>query len=636
MGIFRQFPYSNFHDMNMDEIIKICRELQDAWTATSAEWANYKDFIDNYFATLDVSEEVLQALRAMAADGTLNQIIDPVIATATAAWLNEHVTPTTPIIDSSLTIAGAGADAKAVGDIFKNVLYRKTIPNDILSGHLLSHLIESGCYPADITFGGWTDSPNGVDGVIWVMQYTNNYMIQVYWEYGGATNNMYYRIVNRTTYAIYKDWTMGDDIENTINTAIGFKRVPAALIATHLISNIVDAGVYDIDVSLGWTDAPGTYNGVLLNSRYGTNYNIQIYFEFTAPVGMNNVYFRIVNKNTFAVYHDWAPFNTDLHIRFDSINDTYLTDNNITDFTQLPVNTVCSVEISNANYSAINLPYARPGSLISIKPYPVNSGNFNFTIWLYITNTPASDQNQMYISFGHGQAHTAWSPINTFNGIGNINPFASAVINKDPIVFIGDSIIAGLGGTGYDISQAGGGEFLMQYNGVDRYENIQGHCWVNSMISYLSSIYNHTNVKNHGIGGITTAALDANFDTLVPATTKMVVIMVGTNDYTKPENITANLPLIIRKCNDKKMKVIVMTTIPTNKADADLYTRIKGYIVSACNLYGAIMVDMCSEFIDYLTFKNLSLASVLNADGIHPDDTGYDIMFHIAKKLLHI
>lgn len=27
MGIFRQFPYSNFHELNMDEIIKILKTL---------------------------------------------------------------------------------------------------------------------------------------------------------------------------------------------------------------------------------------------------------------------------------------------------------------------------------------------------------------------------------------------------------------------------------------------------------------------------------------------------------------------------------------------------------------------------------------------------------------------------------
>ena len=121
MGIFRQFPYSNFHEMNMDEILNIVKTMYEEWNTTKAEWASYKDFIDNYFANLDVSEEVLHALQAMAASGELNDIIDPVIVTETAAWLAEHLTPTSPPVDDTLSIQGAAADAQSTGIVRDNV-----------------------------------------------------------------------------------------------------------------------------------------------------------------------------------------------------------------------------------------------------------------------------------------------------------------------------------------------------------------------------------------------------------------------------------------------------------------------------------------------------------------------------------
>ena len=116
MGIFQQFPYSNFHEFNLDQIIKIMREMQDEWTATKTEWASYKEFIDNYFTNLNLDAETEKALRVLVADGTLDPVIDPVIAAEVAAWLAEHITPTTPAIDDTLTISGAAADAKATGD----------------------------------------------------------------------------------------------------------------------------------------------------------------------------------------------------------------------------------------------------------------------------------------------------------------------------------------------------------------------------------------------------------------------------------------------------------------------------------------------------------------------------------------
>ena len=116
MGVFRHFPYTNFHELNMDEILDILKTMSEEWDATKAQWATYKDFIDNYFATLDVTDEVLAAIRTLASTGELNTVIDPVIASEVTAWLEHHISETTPVIDDTLTVEGAGADAKITGN----------------------------------------------------------------------------------------------------------------------------------------------------------------------------------------------------------------------------------------------------------------------------------------------------------------------------------------------------------------------------------------------------------------------------------------------------------------------------------------------------------------------------------------
>lgn len=80
----------------------------------------YTEFTTNYFNNLDVQEEINTKLDEMASDGSLSRLIGPIVAATApdiiAQWLSEHITPTTPIVDKSLTVAGAAADAKIVGN----------------------------------------------------------------------------------------------------------------------------------------------------------------------------------------------------------------------------------------------------------------------------------------------------------------------------------------------------------------------------------------------------------------------------------------------------------------------------------------------------------------------------------------
>lgn len=163
-NFFDKYPYTDFHELNLDWIIKTVKDLSAEWAstliewnATEAEWEALKQYITDYFDNLDVQDEINVKLDAMAADGSLLAIAEPVIRDVVASnvpvavadqlddvvsqqidgsvagqidasvasqitgpvtdWLADHITqPTTPAIDTSLTIAGAAADAKATGD----------------------------------------------------------------------------------------------------------------------------------------------------------------------------------------------------------------------------------------------------------------------------------------------------------------------------------------------------------------------------------------------------------------------------------------------------------------------------------------------------------------------------------------
>lgn len=83
---------------------------------------NFERYLNEYFDNLDVQQEINNKLDAMAESGELSALVYPLIVndipSIVEQWLNDNITPTTPIIDKSLSVRGAGADALTVGDSF--------------------------------------------------------------------------------------------------------------------------------------------------------------------------------------------------------------------------------------------------------------------------------------------------------------------------------------------------------------------------------------------------------------------------------------------------------------------------------------------------------------------------------------
>ena len=91
-----------------------------------------QDWINTWFDNLDVQQELNNKIDNMVADGSfgelLHQTFDAQInqqtTNAVTNWLVANVTPTgsAVIVDKSLSIEGAAADAKAVGDALTNII----------------------------------------------------------------------------------------------------------------------------------------------------------------------------------------------------------------------------------------------------------------------------------------------------------------------------------------------------------------------------------------------------------------------------------------------------------------------------------------------------------------------------------
>lgn len=84
MGLFDQFPYTNFHEMNQDWLLQVCKQLAEDMATVQTEWTDTKDYIDNYFKNLDIDDEIKDAIlyqvEQMATDGTLDEIVSRVVS----------------------------------------------------------------------------------------------------------------------------------------------------------------------------------------------------------------------------------------------------------------------------------------------------------------------------------------------------------------------------------------------------------------------------------------------------------------------------------------------------------------------------------------------------------------------------
>lgn len=141
MGLFEHWPYTNFHDLNLDWIIKKLPEVftasaqavQSAETAVEAknDAVAAKEDAQSSAENAASSEENAER-SAESAQDYAEHIADPVGGLVTT-WLDDNITPTTPPVDASLTVQGAAADAKATGDALNDLTVRieQGIPYDI-------------------------------------------------------------------------------------------------------------------------------------------------------------------------------------------------------------------------------------------------------------------------------------------------------------------------------------------------------------------------------------------------------------------------------------------------------------------------------------------------------------------------
>lgn len=157
MAIFNEFPNTNFHDLNLDWVIAKVKELSVEWATVNnhfnsieEEWNSYKTFIDNYFNNLNIQNEINNKMDDLVESGTLGTIIAPFVPDEVSEWLSTHVINWSGVVDDTLSIQGAAADAKATGERIASA--RNTadlVTNAINLSSLAAYLYKKDCYIND-------------------------------------------------------------------------------------------------------------------------------------------------------------------------------------------------------------------------------------------------------------------------------------------------------------------------------------------------------------------------------------------------------------------------------------------------------------------------------------------------------
>ena len=198
--MYNKYPYTDFSELNLDWFLSEFKKLKEDWETTSGQWdqmqldfqtlegtvRTFTTFVENYFENLDVQDEINNKLDALVADGTLSTLLAPLVeenigdavaaqigdtvadqidgavagqidgavadqigaavatpaATATTAWLTANVDPvgSAVVVDSSLTISGAAADAEVTGDRIKALFDDINTDMKIYPGEYLDEL----------------------------------------------------------------------------------------------------------------------------------------------------------------------------------------------------------------------------------------------------------------------------------------------------------------------------------------------------------------------------------------------------------------------------------------------------------------------------------------------------------------
>lgn len=152
--------------------------------------------------------------------------------------------------------------------------------------------------------------------------------------------------------------------------------------------------------------------------------------------------------------------------------------------------------------------------------------------------------------------------------------------------------------------------------------------------------------KNWGVSGWRTENIIENIDNLIEGSETIVLCLIGSNDRsahngaTYESELAQNMRYIYMQLCDKGAKPVILSSAPASiedettfadrimhKEDVDTAARM------AAATFGYEHISVYNHVLDYCLYTGTEVDDLL-ADGVHPNDAGYDVAFnYILKKI---
>ena len=215
---------SDLHSLNLDWIISKIKTVEeseqgavdaaaDANASKTAAAASKTAAAAS--ATAASGSATLAAVSAQQAQNLVDQL-DTTIAQDVSDWLDEHITPTTPAVDDTLTVSGAAADAAVTGDKITELKTAVNQTTDIIIGAVSAF----DSTEAGIVYN--TSNPSGASwsgGHSFVKAVNAGEMYAITTTIPASPSRAYYAVLlyNNSTLVsgVYQGGTSGNDIRLT-------------------------------------------------------------------------------------------------------------------------------------------------------------------------------------------------------------------------------------------------------------------------------------------------------------------------------------------------------------------------------------------------------------------------------------